>query len=202
MDKYLVLMGRPNAGKSSLIKKTFGLKVSIGKHPGTTKKPSKYSISRNLYLVDMPGYGRILKASEDKEERIKDQIIHFIDSNAENMDLSVHVLDISTFLETTKRLEKKGLRSLDVEMIHYLAERTGEFPLVAANKIDKAGDKLKKSLLGLKHLINEPCISSNRSCIFPVSAKTGEGIGDLKNEIHKRLVKKGYKTPFIFLKRR
>ena len=32
--------------------------------------------------------------------------------------------------------------------------------------------------------------------VFPISSKTKLGIGHLKNEIHKRLVKKGYKTPF------
>jgi len=38
--------------------------------------------------------------------------------------------------------------------------------------------------------------------VFPVSARTGEGLGALKNEIHKRLVNKGHRTPFNLLKNR
>lgn len=32
--------------------------------------------------------------------------------------------------------------------------------------------------------------------VFPVSAKTGEGLGALKHAIHEQLVAKGYRTPF------
>lgn len=197
---YLVFTGRPNAGKSSIIREIFGLDVVTGKRPGTTRRISEYPLSNGLSLVDMPGFGRITHAPRDVEERVKDEILAFLESNAESIALAVHVLDISTFLEVTMRLEKKGYRSLDVEMVQYLAENLGEYPLVAANKVDKTrGDDLEASLRELMRRINHGHQSTVDDTVFPVSVKTGEGIGMLKSSIHERLVSKGYRTPFRIL---
>jgi GTP-binding protein EngB required for normal cell division len=81
MREYLVFTGRPNAGKSSIIKEALGVDVSTGKRPGTTRRISEHPMSRGLFLVDMPGYGRILRASRAEEERIKDRIIDFLENN-------------------------------------------------------------------------------------------------------------------------
>jgi GTP-binding protein EngB required for normal cell division len=196
-EGYLVFTGRPNAGKSSIIRELFVLDVKTGKHPGTTRRISKYPIGRGLFLVDMPGFGRIKRASKALEERVKGQIIDFLESNAERVALAVHVLDISTFLEVTWRLEKKGYRSLDVEMVQFLAKNLGEYPLVAANKIDKAHDReLKANLKEFMYRVSDGHPSKVEDCVFQVSAKTGEGLGDLKSTIHNRLVAKGYRSPF------
>ena len=56
--EYLVLTGRPNAGKSSIIKEVVNLDVVIGKKPGTTRNISKYPLGSGLVIVDMPGFGR------------------------------------------------------------------------------------------------------------------------------------------------
>jgi len=120
-----------------------------------------------------------------------------LQSNAENIASAVHVLDISTFLEVTWRLEKKGFISLDVEMVQFLAETLGEFPLVAANKIDKAHkEELEANLGEFLHQISNRHPWEVTDYVFPVSAKAGEGLGYLKNAIHERLVLKGFKTPF------
>ena len=196
-ESYLVFNGRPNAGKSSIIREIVGLDVATGKRPGTTRRISRYPLSRGLVLVDMPGFGRMMRASRDLEEQVKDQIIRFLELNAKSIALAVHVLDISTFLEVTWRLEKKGYRSLDVEMIQFLAKTLGEFPIVAANKIDKAHeDELEANLKELMYRISDGHPLMVEDYVFPVSAKTGEGLGALKSEIHNRLVAKGYKTPF------
>lgn len=200
MREYLVFTGRPNAGKSSIIKATLGVDVSTGKRPGTTRHISEYPMSRGLFLVDMPGYGRILKASKATEERVKDRIIDFLENNADRIALAVHVLDTSTFIEVTRRLERKGFRSLDLEMIQLLADTLGESPLVVANKIDKAGNRLEDNIAELRNRVAEQNLPACNKCIFPVSAKTGEGLGALKNEIHKRLVNKEHRIPFDFLK--
>jgi GTP-binding protein EngB required for normal cell division len=196
-ERYLVFTGRPNAGKSSIIREVVGLDVAIGKRPGTTRRISKYPLSADLVLVDMPGYGRILEASKRLENKTTDQIIKFLESHAQNIALSVHVLDISTFMEVTWRLEKKGFLSVDVEMVHFLAETLGEFPLVAANKIDKVDtEELEVNLEEFTHQIGEGYSFAVEEHVFTVSAKTREGLGALKNSIHERLVAKGYRTPF------
>jgi len=196
-EEYLVFTGRPNAGKSSIIREVVGIDVATGKHPGTTRRISKYALSGSLSLVDMPGFGRIMGVSKRLENMRKNRIIRFLESNAQNIALAVHVLDISTFLEVTRRLEKKGLISLDVEMVQFLAKTLGEFPLVAANKIDKAGeDEIAVNLEEFKYRISDGQPLVVEGYVFPVSARTGKGLGALKSAIHARLVEKGYRTPF------
>lgn len=196
-QEYLVFTGRPNAGKSSIIREVVGFDVATGKQPGTTRRISKYPLSRGLFLVDMPGFGKIMRASKRLEEKINDEIINFLESNAQNIALAVHVLDISTFLEITWRLEKKGIISVDVEMVQFLAKTLDEFPLVAANKIDKTEkDAIEANLREFMYRISDGDPLDVQGCVFPVSAKTGEGLGTLKSAIHERLVAKGYRTPF------
>ncbi len=196
-EEYLVFTGRPNAGKSSIIREVVGIDVATGKHPGTTRRISKYALSGGLFLVDMPGFGRIMGVSKRLENMRKNRIIHFLEANAQNIALAVHVLDISTFVEVTRRLEKKELISLDVEMVQFLAETLGEIPLVAANKIDKAGeDEIAVNLEEFKYRISDGQPPVVKGYVFPVSARTGKGLGALKSAIHARLVEKGYRTPF------
>ena len=72
--KYLVFTGRPNAGKSSLIKEITGLNIKTGKHAGTTRKISYYQLSGGLVLVDLPGLGKMAGVSKKFEERINPSI--------------------------------------------------------------------------------------------------------------------------------
>ncbi|MDH5703072.1 MAG: 50S ribosome-binding GTPase, partial [Aigarchaeota archaeon] len=155
-EECVVFTGRPNAGKSSIIKEVVGLDVATGKHPGTTRRVSKYPLSDGLFLVDMPGFGRRLRTSKHLQDKINDQIISFLEVNAQNIVLAVHVLDISLFLEATRRLERKGFISLDVEMIQFLARTIGEFPFVAANKIDKARkEEIEANLEDLMYRVSD-----------------------------------------------
>ena len=88
--KYLVFTGRPNAGKSSLIKEITGLKIKTGKHAGTTRKLSYYPLSEGLVLVDLPGLGKMVGVSKKFEEKINRQIIHFLESFLELKYCYVH----------------------------------------------------------------------------------------------------------------
>lgn len=196
-EKYLVFTGRPNAGKSSIIKEVIGIDVATGKRPGTTRRITKYPLNHGLVLVDMPGFGRMIRASKRLENKINVHIIRFLELNAQNIVLAVHILDISTFLEVTWRLKKKGYISVDVEMVQFLEKTLGEFPLVGANKIDKEDEKkIDANLNEFMHRISSGNSSMVDRNVFPVSAKTGEGLGAFKDAIHERLVAKGYKTPF------
>jgi len=94
-------------------------------------------------------------------------------------------------------LERKGLISVDVEMAQFLAEALGEFPLVATNKIDKADkERADANLNAFMHRIRHGQLAAVAAYVLPVSAKTGEGLGNLKHMIHETLVTKGYRTPF------
>jgi GTP-binding protein EngB required for normal cell division len=197
LEKYVIFTGRPNAGKSSVIKEVSGFDAKIGKSPGTTRWMHEYPLSKGLIFVDMPGYGRIMRVKQRLQDKSNRRILYFLESNAPRIALAIHVLDISTFSEVTLRLGTKNFISVDIEMIQLLTKTLGEFPLVAANKIDKT--KKEEIDANLKEFMQQISSSDNlpiEKCIFPVSAKTGEGLGYLKNAIHERLVAKGYKTPF------
>jgi GTP-binding protein EngB required for normal cell division len=197
LEEYLIFTGRPNAGKSSIIREVIGFDVKIGKNPGTTRWIHEYPLSKGLILVDMPGYGRMMRVNERLQDKSNRRIIYFLESNASRIALAVHVLDISTFSEVTWRLGTKNFISVDVEMIQLLTKALGEFPLVAANKIDKTDkEDIDANLKEFTQQIGSSDNSPIENCIFPVSAKTGDGLGYLKNAIHKRLVAKGYRTPF------
>ncbi|MEJ2281094.1 MAG: 50S ribosome-binding GTPase [Candidatus Bathyarchaeota archaeon] len=186
-EKYIVFTGRPNAGKSSLVKELTGLKIPTGKRPGTTRKVTKYPLNDNLVLIDLPGLGKMSRASKQLEEKVNQQIIEFLESNTQNILLAIEVLDITTFLEVTWRLEKKGIMSVDVEMVKFLEEILGEYPLIAANKIDKTNSyELEANLKEFIYRIN----------IGSTNMEKKTGLGELKDTIHSILVEKGYKTPF------
>lgn len=193
-DRFLVFTGRPNSGKSSIIRNITGLNTRSGKRPGTTRRVSIYSLSKGLSLVDMPGYGRITGASRDTVSRVKDEVLEFIETRGGDVALGVHVLDLSTFTEVANRMEAKGIIPLDLEMIQYMEESTGEAPLVAANKIDKVGGRREDLLDDVRSRIAEH--SASECTIIPVSAATGEGLGLLKDAIHRRLAAEGFRTPF------
>jgi small GTP-binding protein len=196
-EKYLVFTGRPNAGKSSLVKKLTGLNITTGKFPGTTRRVKKYPLSEGLILVDLPGLGKMMGVSKQHEEKVNRQIIEFLETNAQNIELAVVVLDISTFIEVTWRLEKKGIMSIDVEMIKFLTTNLNEPPLVAANKIDKTNKKqLQENLNELSNRISNGNPTKTKDQIFLISAKKGTGVSELKAAIHEKLVAKGYRTPF------
>jgi len=196
-EKFVVVTGRPNVGKSSIIREVMGVDVVIGKRPGTTKRVSQYPLSDGLILVDMPGFGKMMGMSKRFGEKVNKKIVGFLESNAQSIALAVHVLDISTFLEISQRLEKKGFISVDVEMAQFLAKILGEYPIVVANKIDKVNQNdLEDSLKAFTHEVHSGDPQTYLKQVYLVSAKTKEGIGALKDAIHKRLVEKGYKTPF------
>lgn len=195
-ERFLVFTGRPNSGKSSIIRKIAGLNTRSGKRPGTTRRVSIYPLSRGLSLVDMPGYGRITGASWDTQSHVKDRILNFLETQGDAIALTVQVLDLSTFTEVSERMERKGIIPLDLEMIQYIEESTGETPLVAANKIDKIKGDRAPLLSELKARIDEGAPSESGCMILPVSARTGEGLGVLKDAIHRKLAEKGFRTPF------
>eukprot|EP01060_Flectonema_neradi_P019539 TRINITY_DN2670_c4_g1_i1.p1 TRINITY_DN2670_c4_g1~~TRINITY_DN2670_c4_g1_i1.p1 ORF type:complete len:399 (+),score=46.73 TRINITY_DN2670_c4_g1_i1:87-1283(+) len=58
----VLLLGESNAGKSSLIKKSFSTsKVRVGYTPGLTKLLTRHIQNNSLAILDAPGYGYVLR---------------------------------------------------------------------------------------------------------------------------------------------
>lgn len=200
-EYYVIFTGRPNAGKSSTIRALTGLKIATGKRPGTTTRINKYGIAQDLFLVDMPGYGKKVDAPRNWEDKTKDSILDFIEDYAEQIVAAVHVLNITTFIETEERLAKKGFISIDVEMAQYLKENIGEYPFVAANKIDKGNDKqVMENLEAYIHSLTDGQPEEAAGYIYPISAKNKIGVGELKNQLVSKLQRKGFHNPFEFIR--
>ena len=200
-EQYIIFTGRPNAGKSSTIKALTGLKIATGKRPGTTTSIDKYEITQDLFLVDMPGYGKKVDAPRSWEDKTKENILDFIYEKADQIIAAVHVLNIVTFIETEKRLAKKGYISIDVEMVQYLEENIGEYPFVAANKIDKSNDKqVMENLRAYIHSLTDGEPELVAGYVYPISAKKGVGVGELKKELVSKLQKNGYHNPFQYIR--
>jgi len=196
-DRFLVVFtGRPNAGKSSLIRALTGLRVAVGKRPGTTTRIKVYPVSKGLGIVDMPGYGVKVGAPRAWVERTKDAFLEFIEDNAGRIKAAVHVLSLPTFLEAEERLAKKGYINVDVEMVGFLQETLGVTPLVAANKVDKVSEEeAALNLEALRDRLENHLKRSVEHHLFPVSARTGQGVGPLKEALVKKLREAGYRGP-------
>ncbi len=97
--------------------------------------------------------------------------------------------------------------SAEVEGLPAAARGSAEVLAGVLNALKIVGKKLEDSkvaLIGtgaanvatLRLLIASGDPSEPDCPIFPVSAKTGEGMGALKDAIHRRLVEEGFRTPF------
>jgi GTP-binding protein EngB required for normal cell division len=149
----------------------------------------------------MPGYGTKVGAGRVWEDRTKEKILDFIFDNREKIVLCVHVINITTFIETTERLARKGFVNLDVEMVNYIHDTIEEFPFIAANKIDKGSEqKIKENLEAFLDSIAHGSPKLARDHVFPISAKKGIGVGYLKDKIVKTLLVKGWRDPFEYIR--
>jgi GTP-binding protein EngB required for normal cell division len=185
-DSYLIpITGRPNAGKSSLVNYLCHSRRPVGKKAGTTTKITTIPLVRNVTLIDLPGYGRLLGRSKQYENQLKDEILLFFEENTEFIMFGIHIIDFSTFHHMVNRLEMKGIIPIDLEMIQFIAEKTNYPPLVVLNKMDKNKPELNKQNMDLLISYSLPQIE-----IFSLSLKTKEGCRSLRNRIKEIIVQK------------
>jgi small GTP-binding protein len=185
--KEIIFAGRSNVGKSTLIRALTGIKIRVGKRPGVTRKILKIPY-RNIQITDMPGFGFMSGVSEESLEAIKDNIVHYIENNAENIVLAVMVVNAGSFAEIVDRWNERGEIPVEIELFEFLQEMNID-AVVAANKIDKVKDA-DKTLDGIAERLGMmPPWRQWPDRIVPVSAKKGE-IKGLKELIQKKLEEK------------
>jgi small GTP-binding protein len=186
MSREIVLIGRSNVGKSTLFWELTGTKVRVGKRPGITKYPFKAKVG-DIFYVDMPGYGFMLKASRADQEKTKDLIVQYFEQNAEEIIMAIQVIDAASFLDIADRWEGRGEVPFEIELWEFLNDM-GLNVVLAANKMDRIA---KADVDGALDLICErlgmmPPWTQWTDKIAPMSAKRGQ-IQPLRSIIGKKL---------------
>lgn len=184
--KEILFVGRSNVGKSTLIRKITGRKLHAGKRPGVTRKPLKIPY-QGLQITDMPGFGFMSGATEDSQDAIKNNIVHYIEDNAENIALAVMVVNVSSFSEVVDRWKARNEIPVEVELFEFLHEMDIDV-VVAANKMDKVKEADRDRILdGIAERLGMiPPWRQWIDNIVPVSAKKGE-LGWLKEKMRERI---------------
>jgi len=132
----LVFVGRPNAGKSSLISRLTAINPVVGRKPGSTRRINEYDLDKKFKVVDVPGWGKVHDRTKEYEERVKEEIVSFIEDNSFRIPACVLVIDAKSLIDVSERLSKKSIIPIDQELFHFLTINKIK-PIVVLNKIDK-----------------------------------------------------------------
>ncbi|NJF24712.1 GTP-binding protein EngB [Thermococcus sp. Bubb.Bath] len=179
----IIFVGRSNVGKSTLIHRLTGKEVRRGKRPGVTRKPVEVNW-RGKKVVDMPGFGFMSGVPRRVQEKVKDEIVHFIEENADEIELAVLVLDGKAAPEIIERWENRNEIPIDVEFYGFLRELN--IPtIVAVNKMDKIKNP-RRTLMFLAEKLGIP-YGEMGSILIPISAKFGTNLEKLKSRINEEL---------------
>ncbi len=158
----MAVAGRPNVGKSTLVNALCGGKVAIVSDKPQTTRRRIFGIASGedyqLVLVDLPGFQRPRDALTERMQRTVDQAFEEIDG-------VLLVLDCRDRIGAGDRFVAERVFSLGVPVV------------IALNKVDR----LKPS-----HVASQMETASQLGdfrALHPVSAKTGDGVGDLRQEL-------------------
>lgn len=188
MLKEIVLIGRSNVGKSTLFTAITGKKVNVGRRPGITRYHFKVQVG-NVFYVDMPGYGFMLRTSKADQDRTKSLIVDYFEEHAEEILLAVQVIDAASFLDIADRWESRGEVPLEIELYEFLSD-LGLDLVVAANKMDRIAKKDTDWVLDAitERLGMLPPWRQWSEKIAPISAKSGQ-VEPLQRIIRNKLIK-------------
>ncbi|NJE03727.1 GTP-binding protein EngB [Thermococcus sp. MV11] len=179
----IIFVGRSNVGKSTLIFRLTGKWVKRGKRPGVTRRPVEVNW-RGKTVVDMPGFGFMSGVPKRVQEKVKDEIVHFIENNADDIELAVLVIDGKAAPEIIERWEKRGEIPIDVEFYSFLRE-LGIPTIVAVNKMDKIKN-LNATINFLAEKFGIP-YGEIPETFVPISAKFGKNLTELRLLMEKKL---------------
>ena len=186
-DAEVVLVGRSNVGKSTLMREVTGHKVPTGQKPGVTRKPNHYDWApESFVLTDLPGFGFMSGVPEDVRERIKTDVVRYVEEHADQILVGVLVVDGKAAVDIIDRHSGGEEIPHDVEMFHFL-EEVGIPPVVAVNKMDKVDDRDERLDALCDRLGLYPPWQQWRETIAPISAKRGnvEALNDaVRHHLH------------------
>jgi GTPase len=159
---FAAIAGRPNVGKSTLVNALCGGKVAIVSDKPQTTRRRIFGIANGddyqLVLADLPGFQRPLDALTERMQRT-------VDAAFEDVDVVVLVLSARERIGAGDRFIAQRVFALDVPVV------------IALNKVDRLkGGHIAQQMTAAARL-------GNFHALHPVSAKTGDGIAQLREEL-------------------
>jgi small GTP-binding protein len=172
-DAEVVLVGRSNVGKSTLMREITGHTFDTGQRPGVTRSPNHFDwASADFVISDLPGFGFMKGVPEDVREEIKTDVVQYVEKNAEKILVGILVVDGKSVIDIIDRHSGPDEIPHDVEMFHFLRE-VGVEPVVAVNKMDKVDDRDERLNDLCDRLGLHPPWQQWQETIAPISAKRG-----------------------------
>ncbi|MEM6678049.1 MAG: GTPase Era [Pseudomonadota bacterium] len=166
---FVALIGEPNAGKSTLLNRMVGGKVSIVTHKVQTTRARVRGIAMagqtQIVFVDTPGLFR-------PRRRLDRAMVSAAWGGAEDADIVVLLIEAHRGLTT-------GVQSILDELDAHLPD--GKPLALAINKIDRVK---AEQLLALSQKLNE---ARDFAATFMISAEKGYGVEDLRDWLAERL---------------
>ena len=159
---FVAVAGRPNVGKSTLVNALCGGKVAIVSDKPQTTRRRIFGIANGddyqLVLADLPGFQR-------PRDPLTEHMQRTVDSSFEDVDAVLFVLDARDRIGAGDRFIAQRVFSLGVPVV------------IALNKVDR----LKGG-----HIATQMATASKLGdfhALHPVSAKTGDGVEELRTEL-------------------
>jgi GTPase len=159
---FVAVAGRPNVGKSTLVNALTGGKVAIVSDKPQTTRNRIFGIAHGddhqLILVDMPGFQR-------PRDPLTEHMQRTVDASFDEVDAVLLVLSARERIGAGDRFVAQRVFSLGVPVV------------IALNKVDrlKPGHIATQMATGAK--------LGDFHALHPVSAKTGDGVSELREEL-------------------
>jgi GTP-binding protein Era len=159
---FVSLVGRPNAGKSTLLNRFAGQKLAIvSDKPQTTRHRIvgvRHTPDAQIVFIDTPGIHKPM-------HRMNRRMVDTATDTLREVDVVVLVVDVTTPPGVGDRFVLELVRNAKTKTV------------LALNKVDR----IRKT--DLLPVINQYAHSAEWSAIVPVSALTGDGVDRLEQEI-------------------
>jgi len=169
----IVLVGRSNVGKSTVMRELTGHAVSTGQKPGVTRKPNHFDwAERDFMISDLPGFGFMSGVPEEVREEIKTGVVRYVEENADSILVGVLVVDGKAVIDVIDRHTDRGEIPHDVELFSFLRE-LGIPTVVAVNKMDKVDEKDERLDALCDRLGLLPPWQQWQDTVAPITAKKG-----------------------------
>lgn len=177
---FVAVIGAPNAGKSTLVNRLTGTKVSIvTQKVQTTRFPVRgiaIEGDAQMVLVDTPGIF-------SPRRRLDRAMVASAWGGAEEADAIVHLVDAQSHLAAGggKATAADRRSAEDTETVIAALKASGKRVILALNKID---GMRRDTLLELSHGLFESGVYDE---VYMISAETGDGVDDLKQRLSRAM---------------